>query len=62
MMSERLDDYGINRTVRHTRLKIRVLENFPNLKEERGVRDYVFLVCSSTARDIISHACQKKKG
>lgn len=58
MMTERLEQHGIQKTVNGTRLKDRVLEHFPNLTEEKGIRDRVFIVCSKTARRIISDATQ----
>ena len=58
IMTERLEQHGINKMVNRTRLKERVLEHFPDLTEEKGIRDRVFLVYSETARKIISDACQ----
>jgi len=55
-MTERLELHGIQKAVDRTRLKETVLEHFPNLTEEKGVRNRVFLVCSKTARKIISDA------
>ena len=57
-MTERLELHGIQKAVDRTRLKETVLEHFPNLTEEKGVRNRVFLVCSKTARKIISDATQ----
>lgn len=53
MMTERLELHGIQKAVNRTRLKETVLEQFPNLTEEKGVRNRVFLVCLKTARKII---------
>ena len=58
MMTERLEQHGIQKTVNRTRLKESILEYFPNLTEEKGIRDRVFIVCSKTARKIISDASQ----
>lgn len=58
MMTERLEQHGIQKTVNRTRLKERVLEHFPSLKEEKGIRDRVFIICSKTARKVISSAIQ----
>ena len=57
MMNERLGQYKISKKVNCTRLKERVLEHFPHLTE-KGIRNRVFLVCSETARKIISCASQ----
>lgn len=57
IMTERLQQHGIQKTVNCTRLKNRILEQFPDLTEEKGVRNRVFLVCSETARKVISDAC-----
>ena len=56
MMTERLEQHGIKKTVNRTFLKNRVLEYFPNMTAEKGVRDRVFIVCSKVARQIISSA------
>lgn len=58
MMTERLEQHGIQKTVNRTRLKERVLEHFPDLTEEKGIRDRVFIICSKTARKIITEATQ----
>lgn len=58
MMTERLEQHEIRKKVNCTRLKKRVLENFPHLTEEKGIRNRVFLVCSEEARKIISSASQ----
>lgn len=58
MMAEQLEQHGIKKTVNRTRLKHMILENFPNLTEEKGVRDKVYFVCSATARKIISDVTQ----
>ncbi len=58
MMTERLGQHAIRMKVNRTRLKKRVLEHFPYLTEEKGIRNRVFLVCSETARKIISSASQ----
>ena len=58
MMTEKLRLHEIHKTVNCTRLKERVLEHFPHLTEERGIRNRVFLLCSETARKIISSASQ----
>lgn len=58
MMTERLEQHGIQKTVNRTRLKERILEHFPSLTEEKGIRDRVFIICSKTARKVISDATQ----
>jgi len=58
MMTERLEQHGIQKTVNRTRLKETIREHFPNLTEEKGIRNRVFIVCSETARKIISDATQ----
>eukprot|EP00745_Piridium_sociabile_P034702 TRINITY_DN5991_c0_g1_i12.p2 TRINITY_DN5991_c0_g1~~TRINITY_DN5991_c0_g1_i12.p2 ORF type:complete len:424 (-),score=75.51 TRINITY_DN5991_c0_g1_i12:2994-4265(-) len=58
MMTERLEQHGIQKTVNRTRLKETVLEHFPNWTEEKGIRDRVFIICSKAARKIISNATQ----
>ncbi len=58
MMTERLEQHEIRKKVNCTRLKKRVLENFPHLTEEKLIRNRVFLVCSEEARKIISSASQ----
>lgn len=58
MMTERLEQYGIQKIVNRTRLKDTILKNFPELREEKGVRDRVFIMCSTTARKIISDSSQ----
>ena len=58
MMTERLEQHGIQKTVNRTRLKKTVLKHFPNLTEEKGTHDRVFIFCSKTARKIISVASQ----
>ncbi len=58
MMTERLGQHEICKKVNCTRLKKRVLEHFPHLTEEKGIRNQVFLVCSETTRKIISSASQ----
>jgi len=58
MMTEKLEQHGIQKTVNRTRIKESVLEHFPNLTEEKGIRDRVFIICSTTARKIISAAAQ----
>ena len=50
MMTEKLEQHGI--------IKQRVLEHFPNLTEEKGIRDRVFILCSKTARKVISDATE----
>lgn len=57
-MTERLEQHGINKTVNWTCLKETVLKHFPDLTEKKGVCDQVFIVCSKTARKIISDATQ----
>ena len=37
MMTERLEQHGIRKTVNRTQLKKRILEHFPDLTEEKGV-------------------------
>ncbi len=54
MMTERLEQYGIQKIMHRTRLKETVLKNFPDLTEEKGIRDRVFIMCSKTARKNIS--------
>ena len=54
IMTERLEQYGIQKIVNRTRLKETVLKNFLDLTEEKGIRDRVFIMCSKTARKIIS--------
>ena len=56
IMTEKLKGHGITKTVNCTRLKKRVLDHFPDLTEEKGIRDRVFLVCSRMARKIISQS------
>ena len=58
MMTERLEQYGIQKIVNRTRLKETVLKSFPDLTEEKGIRDRVFIMCSKTARKIISDTSQ----
>jgi len=62
MMTERLEQHGIQKTVNRTRLKETIREHFPNLTEEKGIRNRVFIVCSETARKIISDATQTPDG
>jgi len=56
MMSERLEQHDIRKTVNRTHLKKRILEYLPDLTEEKGILDRIFLVSSDTAREIISDA------
>ena len=58
MMTQMLEHHGIHNTVNQTCLKERVLEHFPNLTEEKGIRDRVFIICSKTARKVISDATE----
>ena len=58
MMTERLEQNGIQKTVNHTSLKERALKHFPNLTEEKGIRFRVFIICSKTAKKVISDATQ----
>lgn len=57
MKTEMLEQHGIQYKVNRTRLKERILQHFPNLTEEKGIRNRVFLICSKTARKVISDAC-----
>ena len=61
IMTEKMKGYGVTKTVNCTRLKKRVLDHFPDLTEEKGVRDRVFLVCSRMARKIISQSNQTRE-
>jgi len=58
MMTERLQQHKIQKIANRTSIKERFLEYFPNLTGEKGIRDRVFIVCSKTARKIISDATQ----
>ena len=55
---KRLEQHGIHKTVNRTRLKETVLKHFPDMTEEKGHRERVFIVCSKAARKIISDAIQ----
>ena len=57
-MTIRCQDYGISTKVNPTRLEEAVLEHFPDLTEEKGTRNRVFLICSKFARKIISDAAR----
>ena len=57
-MTEGLQQHGIQKTVNCTRLKKTVLQHFPHMTTEKGIRNRVFIVCSKTAKKIISDATQ----
>ena len=44
MMTEILQKHDIQKTVNRTRLKERVLQQFPDLRKEKGIRDRVLLI------------------
>ena len=58
MMTEKLKQHGIQKTVNRTRLKERVLEHLSTLTEEKGIRDWVFIICSKTTGKVISDATE----
>ena len=58
MMTIQLQQHGIQKVVNCTRLKKTVLQHFPNMTAEKGIRNRVFIVCSKTARKMISDATQ----
>jgi len=58
LMRTRLEAHSILVIVNPTRLKLAVMENFPDFTEEKGIRNRVFFLCSKTARNIVSDAIQ----
>ena len=57
-MRTKLKERGITKKVNPTRLKQSLLDQFPDFTEEKGTRNRVYLICSKTARKIISEASQ----
>ena len=57
-MTSALEEHGNFTKVHPTRLKLALLEQFPDFTEEKGRRNRVYLICSKTARKIISEAVQ----
>ena len=58
VMTERLQQHGIQKTVNGTRLKETVLQRFPTITAEKDARNRVFIVCSKTTKRSISDATQ----
>ena len=58
MLTERLKQHEIQKTVNRMRFQERRREHFPNLTKEKDIRDLVFNIYLKAARMIISGATQ----
>ena len=58
MMTTKLQQHRIQKAVNYTHLNKTILQHFRNMTAEKGIRNRVFIVCSKTARKMISDATQ----